>query len=276
MEDAGMSQDSLQLEALLLSRTYLYTLFHKLFGGAPDAALIGVLCDGATADVAEEFAGGDPTLLGLVAFLGVLRAQDAGGLLERARDEYARVFIGPAALPASPYESPYTGAHDMGLFQENTIAVRAWYRERGLEARRLMAVPDDHVSMMCAFMARQAGSAIAVFRAGGRLGLAAGLRDQAAFVGAHLANWVGVYAESVRNSKAGADAVLYPQMLEAFDAFVRADAAFLAEGAYWAENQDEARPSRPASELARAERALADLAGIRPFGIQDNELVPVG
>ena len=36
----NMRRESIDLEALLLSRTYLYTLFHKLFGGTPDAAVV--------------------------------------------------------------------------------------------------------------------------------------------------------------------------------------------------------------------------------------------
>lgn len=275
MENDDNRQDALQLEALLFSREYLYMLAHKLFGGAPDADLIETLLSDATADVVDEIAGDDATLAGLLGFLGELRARDAAGLLEDARDEYARIFVGPQALPASPYESPYTGAHDMGLFQENTLAVRAWYRERGLRAKRLQAVPDDHVSMMCAFMAAQAARALSLLRAGCFAELAASLRDQGAFVGAHLANWVGTFATSVRNSRAGARAVLYPQMLEAFAALVRVDMALLAEASYWAESQPDAEPAAPAPELAEAARALDALASIRPFGIQDNELVPV-
>lgn len=275
MEDAAMRQDALQLEALLVSREYLYTLFHKLLGGTPDAELLEVLLGDATADVVEEYAGDNATLRGLCAFLRELRAEDAAGLIDRARDEYARIFVGPAALPASPYESPYTGVHDMGVFQENTLAVRAWYRERGYQAKRLQAVPDDHVSMMCAFMTTQAAAALAAFREGRFTELAGCLRDQMAFAEAHLANWVGTFATSVRNSKAGASAVLYPQMLEALDAFASADVAFLTEAAYWVESHPDMPPTAPAPELAAAEEALAALVSIRPFGIQDNELVPV-
>ena len=69
MEDAAMRQDALQLEALLVSREYLYTLFHKLLGGTPDAELLEVLLGDATADVVEEYAGDNATLRGLCAFL---------------------------------------------------------------------------------------------------------------------------------------------------------------------------------------------------------------
>lgn len=282
MENLERRQDAVQLQALLSARTYLYTLFHKLFGGTPDEALLDTVLDSMTADVVDEYAEDSEAMKALLGFLDELRAQDRETLLDRAKDEYTRVFVGPGALPASPYESPYTGAHDMGVFQENTLAVRAWYRERGFQVRRLQAVPDDHVSTMCAFMARMGARSLECLMAGDDAALAAGLRDQASFVCGHLAGWVGVFAESVRNSKAGSAAVLYPQMLEALDIFVKLDAVFLDEAAFWAEGDgsDEGAAGAGAQrelapELRGLAKAIESLEAIRPFGIQDNELVSI-
>lgn len=274
-QNAQEAQDALQLEALLLSRTYLYELFHKLLGGVPDEALLALLADDVTADVLDEFAAASDELKALGGFLAVLRADDRAELLDRARDEYTRVFIGPAALPASPYESPYTGQHDMALFQESTLQVRALYHAYGLRVRREQAVPDDHVALMCAFMAEMGARSLAALREGRAADLAALLREQEAFAEGHLAGWLGTYAQSVRNSKAGAKAVLYPQMLEGLAALVRADLAFLAEASYWAEDVGDIPAASPASELAATGEALAALDALCPFGIQDNELVPL-
>ena len=273
---AGQNQDALQLQALLVSRAYLYTLFNKLLGGTPDAAVLEALESDMTADVLDEFAADSPELKAFGGILAGLRQQDPSTLLDAVRDEYTRVLIGPANLPASPYESPYTGAHDMALFQENTVVVRREYREQGLQARRVQAVPDDHVALMCAFMAELGKRALAMLRSGDFAGCAAGLRVQLSFAKRHLGHWLPIYAKSVRNSKAGAAAVLYPQLLEALAAFVNADEAFLTESAFWVESQAGSgeRFEAPA-ELAAAEAALAELESIRPFGIQDNELVSV-
>lgn len=274
--DAERAQASQQLEALLLSRAYLYELFHKLLGGTPDAEVLEALLGQSTSDVLEEFAGASDELVAFGSFLAVLHADDADDLLDRARDEYTRVLVGPLALPASPYESPYTGAHDMALFQQNTLEVRASYGEWGLQVKRLQAVPDDHVSIMCAFAAELSQRAIDALLRGEGTRLAGILRSQDAFVSEHLANWLGVYAKSVRNSKAGAQAVLYPQLLEALSAFAKADVDFLAESAYWTEGESTELLPRPATpELASAYAALEALKAQRPFGIQDNELVPV-
>lgn len=277
MEKNDRMQDVLQLEALLLSRTYLYELFHKLLGGAPDEVLLDMLTSEVTADVLDEFAGASDELVALGGFLTVLRADDRAQLLSRARDEYTRVFVGPLALPASPYESPYTGAHDMATFQANTLAVRSIYHAASMRVRREQAVPDDHVALMCAFMAELSKRSLETLREAHLAGLAALLRDQRRFAEGHLANWLGVFAKSVRNSKAGAEAVLYPQMLEGLDAFVRADLDFLAESAYWAEGEAASEMMGSvtglAPELASAQAALDALEALRPFGIQDNELV---
>ena len=273
MNDAERNQDALQLEALLVSRRYLYTLFHKLTGGTPDTDLVSLLLGETTADCLDEFSAHSETLVGFKKFLAEIAGFDRGYLIDSIKDEYTRIFVGPAALPASPYESPYTGTHDMTVFQENTIQVRKLYAAEGLEPKRLMAVPDDHISLMCAFQAEMASRSLELLRAGDAAALAATLRTQGMFVEQHMANWLGTFAKSVRNAKAGRLAVLYPQLLEAMTAFAKADVDFLVETAFWAESQEALAPTEPAPELAEAEAQQAKLAGIHPFGIRDNELV---
>lgn len=273
--------DSAALETLLASRSHLYLLFHKLLGATPDEAVLDALLSDATAKAVGGYASEDDTMRGLAAFLGELAArEDRAGLLDGARDEYARLLIGPAALPALPHESPYR-TKEPTLFQENTLAVRAAYRERGLQAKRFMCVPDDHVALMCAFMAAQAPAALEALRAGDLATLAAEARGQLEFVSAHMASWLGAYAVAVRRSKT---AVLYPQLIEALAAFARLDATLLSEAAFWAETLvaegfQAAGPlgaeagSPEAAAVAGLEAAFEELSGLRPFGIEDNELV---
>ena len=98
----NMRRESIDLEALLLSRAYLYTLFHKLFGGTPDAAMVACVLSETTRDVVEEYAGDDPSMKGLGRFLENLgECVDGAVLTEQARDEYTRLFIGPPS-PAAP------------------------------------------------------------------------------------------------------------------------------------------------------------------------------
>ena len=95
----------------------------------------------------------------------------------------------------------------------------------------MQRVPDDHVALVCGFMARRARVALATLAAGDAAELAVELRDELAFSRAHLTNWLGAFARAERQSKT---AVLYPQLVEALAAFADVDAVFLAEAAYWA------------------------------------------
>ena len=277
MTHASVSEtERTQLEVLLFGRTYLYTMFHKLFGGQIDSALLDELEGTALSDVVDEYAAENQTFAALQEFLDGLRSADQAQLLDAARDEYTRVFIGPAALPASPYEAPYTGRHDMTTFQENTIKVRRIYAAAGLQAKRLQRVPDDHISLECAFVAAQARQTLEAFRAGKWQECAEQLRAQGAFVQNHMANWFGAFAKAVRGSKAAANPVLFPQMLEAAAAFVTQDVTFTVEAAYWADENVEAAQAFEAFEaLGAAQASLDMLAALHLTGIEDNELVSI-
>ena len=271
--------ESVALEALLLARARLYALFHKLFGAAPDAAAIEALLGEATADAVDEYAEDDETMRGFGRFLSELAAVEGrAALLEAARDEYVRLLVGPGALPAIPWEAPYrTG--EPTVFQEGTLAVRAAYRARGVQPKKLQRVPDDHVALECAFMALEARRSRAQLIACDVRALAAGLRAQQSFAVEHMAGWLGEYAKGLRRS---ATAVLYPQAAEALAAFVALDATFLAEAALWAEEVSASGEkfealgavagSPEAQMFAAAEEALAALEQTRPFGIEDYEL----
>lgn len=267
------AQETLQLEALLLARDYSYTLFHKLLGTAPNAALLSALLDETTADIFSEYSEDSPELAQFAKLLASLREGDFESLLDSVRDEYTRIFVGPAMLPASPYESPYIGSHDMATFQQNTIEVRTAYREQGLQMKKLLRMPDDHVAALCNFMTQLSTRSLQTFRDGTWVKLVEDLRWQARFTQAHLANWLDEYARAVRNSKAGSQAVLYPQLLEALAAFAKIDTAFAAESSYWlAQQETPAANGATAPELAAAQQSLDALASIRPYGVEDNEL----
>lgn len=262
------------LEELLRARAYLFELFHKLTGAAPDADVLDALLGEETAIAVGSYAEDDRTMAGLARFLRELAArEDRAGLLDAARDEHTRLFVGPAAFPAPVWESPYR-TKEPTLFQENTLSVRAAYRAHGLEPKRMQRVPDDHVALVCAFMALRSLVALAAFAAGDAAALAVELRDELAFSRAHATNWLGAFARAERRSKTS---VLYPQLIEALAAFADVDAVFLAEAAYWAEGEDAADAlAENVASLGEPHKALAALEALRPFGIEDYELVPVG
>ena len=168
-----------------------------------------------------------------------------------------------------------TARKELTLFQENTLSVRAAYRAHGLEPKRVQRVPDDHVALVCGFMARRARVALATLAAGDAAESCGGVaRDELAFSRAHLTNWLGAFARAERQSKT---AVLYPQLVEALAAFADVDAVFLAEAAYWAEGEGAADALvENAASPGEPFGALATLEALRPFGIEDYELVSLG
>ena len=202
----------------------MYLLFHKAFGGKPDKAFLGVLLSDETLDVVNGYADDNATMCGLARFLLELRQRDERELAVRVQSEFERYFVGPMAQPACPYESPYR-TNEATLFQANTEDVRAIYRAHGLLPKGYLHVPDDHVSLMCAFMARLATETLNVLREDDLPALRNVLGQQVAFTEEHLVSWTPQYALQARAERMP---VLYPQLIEAFAAFTQADADFLA------------------------------------------------
>ena len=102
---AGAAEEAFALEELLLFRAYLYTLFHKLLGAAPDAAALDALLGRETAEVAGAYAEDDATMRGFARFLeGLAAREDRAALLDEARDEHVRLFVGPGPLPAFTWD----------------------------------------------------------------------------------------------------------------------------------------------------------------------------
>ncbi len=82
---AGTAEEAFALEELLLSRAYLYTLFHKLLGAAPDAAALDALLGRETAEVVGAYAEDDATMRGFARFLeGLAAREDRAALLDEA------------------------------------------------------------------------------------------------------------------------------------------------------------------------------------------------
>lgn len=263
--------DLLPLEALLVSRAYLYTLFHKVFGGEPSVALLAIMGHPVTVDVLDEYSEKSETLAHLKEFsarIG-LRANDAP-FLEEAREEFARFFEGPADCVAFPWEGPYL-TNEATVFQPSVLSVRDAYRKQGLQVKWFERMPDDHVAIMCAFMGVLAQRTLAAFRKGDAGRMKSLLLDQYAFLGSHMVTWLPRYAElSLKVKKA----CIYPQFIQGIAAFVELDKTFAAEALAWAEEKGGCL--RVQSDVfSEVNEAFGRLIGLRLVGLEDNELVPI-
>lgn len=65
--------------------------------------------------------------------------------------EFNRLFVGPGRLLASPYESSYRNP-ERSLMQKETLAVRSFYSQAGLQVAHEGRDPDDHLALELEFL----------------------------------------------------------------------------------------------------------------------------
>lgn len=107
------------------------------------------------------------------------------GLPDGAADaaEFHRLFVGPGALIAPPYESVYLSPEQV-LMQAETLAVRQFYRSNGKELAPDRREPDDHLAFELEFYAHLQTEAN-------------GLDAMRRFCTEHLQRWVPAFCERV-------------------------------------------------------------------------------
>ena len=128
------------------------------------------------------------------------------GSLEELQTEYARLLIGPAALPCPPWESIYTSPNRQ-MMQEAHRAVAALYDETGLAVKQTGVLPD-HIGAELNFLALllekvEHGTEQEQKRA---LDLADRLLDD------HLNRWVGPFTADLEQA---AHSALYSTLAQA-------------------------------------------------------------
>jgi len=215
------------LEVLFSNRLFLYSLFHKVFGREPDEDLLAVLTRDETGQafalLSEE---PDDVMDRAVRFLAQLRQDCASPeFIDRVKNEYTRLFIGPAKLAAPPWESVYRSKQGL-LFQESTLAVREFYRKFGLLPEGYPHVADDSLALELHFMAKLSERALEALHADDQSSLIHLLTGQNIFLQNHLLVWVPKFLE--RMAEAPSDH-LYPQLCLILDSFLKKDQEMVEE-----------------------------------------------
>ena len=206
------------VELLLINRNYLYQLLYKTFGREPDREFLLLLTAENTGESFALLGGG--ILERVPAFLERLRGElSEDGFLERVKEEYTRLFVGPLEMEAPPWESIYTGEEGL-LFQESTLSVRACYRRFGLLPEAYRRVADDSLALELGFMAELARRSAEAFRTGDSETLDATLHGALDFLKEHLLIWVPQLLERI--AKTGTN-WLYPQLVLILDSFLKKD-----------------------------------------------------
>ena len=127
-------------------RARVYSLGQALTGGPPlPGPLARIHADPALPVLAGELESIAAITAGVAA---CLRDPEA---LKAAEEDYARLYVGPQALPAPLWESVYRDPEHI-LFGQATLAVRAFYARHGFVFAERGTQPDDHISLELEFM----------------------------------------------------------------------------------------------------------------------------
>ena len=117
-------------------------------------------------------------------------------LFKELQVDYTNLFTGIKQLPLAPWESVYFNDERL-VFQEQTMAVRTWYRRYGLEVRKLHQEPDDHIGLELMFVAHLARLALAAREAGHDQEFERVLAAQRDFLSKHLLLWAPLWCEQM-------------------------------------------------------------------------------
>jgi len=198
----------------LAARQYAYAVFQRLLGDRPTEELLNALDLDVLTEALEIVGVDEPAVATLCALL-----EAAPGQLAELDDEYARVFVGPKALPAPPWESVYAGKRRL-IMTEDTLAVRNAYRAQGFEPALGRRVPDDHIAIELDFMANLALRAFEAAQQGKAVECAEALDASRAFLAEHLTQWTGDF---IADLEAHAESAFYAGVAQAASTFCAAD-----------------------------------------------------
>lgn len=181
-----------ELEITLVNRSFLYQLLTRGFSEEPNEKFVAILFD---PHVYDEIALKDtPQQEACNAFEKATTAIKHFGV-EKAKEEYTRLMIGPGSLPSPPWESAHTTG-TRTLFGKQTLAVREFYRDNGFLPARYPAVADDHIALELGFLACMAEKAVAFFEQADGLRCSQALNVSASFLEQHILAWIeSFYAE---------------------------------------------------------------------------------
>ena len=207
----------------LTARRFGYLLFQRLLGTEPSDELFDAI-DDAVAERAFSLVSADGELdVCHGELLKFIRMENRD--LETKRSDYTRLFVGPAALPAPPWESVYLEGKRM-VMQPSTLEVRGVYRAHGFIPALYPRGPDDHVALELDFLASLAAEACDACGRGDDAGMRDFLVASRDFLSKHLARWIDSFACDLEE-KGLSD--FYACTVKSLAAFVAADVRNLEE-----------------------------------------------
>ncbi len=207
-----MSTQNDAIAILLANRSYLYSMLQRIFGVQPDVELIGSITNEHTREglqllVQEDDQQFDSYFKLFDQYLKDMSV-DPKGTIEKLKDEYTYLLIGPNKLPAPPWESVYLTKERL-IFQESTLKVRRSYMKYNFLPSNYPHEADDHLALELDFMVHLAKLSQEYAENEKKEELKSVLLDQKSFLNDHLLVWIGDFAEEIQQGKTQ---YFYPQM----------------------------------------------------------------
>ena len=122
-------------------------------------------------------------------------AEAAAASTDSLNSEYMRLFVGPNAPVAPPWESVYREPGRC-LYNASTLAVETAYRELPFTCGDTPDGPKDHVAFECAFLSACFQRALDALSAGNEAEATRCCQVANRFVRDHLSRWVPEFAQS--------------------------------------------------------------------------------
>jgi len=212
---------------VLAGRNYIYQLLAHVFREKPGSQLLEGLTGGFTEEVLDMMLD-EKCLTSYKKLFAQLRTDISitpNDIIDRIKDEYVYLMLGPEKLIAPPWESVYVNKAPL-LFQESTLKVRQAYLDYDLLPAAYPHEADDHLALELDYMAHLAQLSRERFEKNDIPQLQKILSDQKAFLENHLLVWIGDFAEQIQSSK---KRYFYPHMASLTKHVVHADHAALNE-----------------------------------------------
>ncbi|MDR1357847.1 MAG: molecular chaperone TorD family protein [Coriobacteriales bacterium] len=216
---------------LLPARSYAYKALHIIFGQQPTEPILSALFSDASLETLGALVQEDePSYAGELEAFGTLKeyylsSEDGAATLKDLGIEYTRLFVGPAALPAPPWEMVYTtGKRE--LFQPGVLEIRALYQSVGCLPAEAPHVSDDHLAIELDFMrflCEKCQTALEQYNEDEAASLE---HTQRAFLKKHLLVWVPRFLDDVEQAT---QEPLYIAAGGLLRAFIQLDAGLLQE-----------------------------------------------
>ena len=216
-------------DVMMAAREHAYRLFTVLLREEPDDSILDILKDPGTYQRLAILASGDvDSCEASAVFRSVLAEMEQNCRycddVDRLRDEYTRLFIGPCELVSPPWESAYEGKGNV-IMQESTLEVRKCYLREKLLPLGHPRVADDHISLELDFMARMSGRLLKAHDAHDAGEVARIVCVQQEFLDEHLLSWVPRYRTALDQA---ARSGFYPMVITAVGAFLKVDRELMA------------------------------------------------